>query len=445
MNPQLPFFAFPLGLPLVSSTNLMDLNQSPFNHSVSNLLASGLTFQSASPFYFGNSIPNIMALNQSDPVFETTKKQRLNTSEAIYSLFSNPFDSQGRSETATQAFGSNSEQPAPVEDDDCIFLGSVPKNQTIAPNCSTSNQSIDFANQGALLNLLTQQSFSGPQIDTSSLLSAFLQTTTPLDISMYAKNNIQYDSWNQMQINPLLEQQLNQDQAKQISCASTQSGSLAASRNSTSSKVLKNQEAILIDDGVVYQTTPSRRFEEASLSDAELKLNKKERDLKVKSRQKSIKNRTNLGLCLNKEDGVKQRLVIDYNYKSSQVDEQSIVIESIDTDISSEKEFNCSKQNTEYAVIPAFEMFDSPGNRNKRNIKSVWAPCSIGLDNYTSYHKKIEEAVGMEITNEEKVIQTLKDYNMSLRDACDTLRRNKANSKHFFKVQKKPRDRVAKI
>jgi len=87
-------------------------------------------------------------------------------------------------------------------------------------------------------------------------------------------------------------------------------------------------------------------------------------------------------------------------------------------------------------------LLEDPQSRLPRRMKFQWDPCEISQEKFAKFFGEVERAVGLEITNEEKVIQTLKQYNMSQEETLEKIRRNKAHYKNYFRVQKLAKTRL---
>jgi len=110
---------------------------------------------------------------------------------------------------------------------------------------------------------------------------------------------------------------------------------------------------------------------------------------------------------------------------------------------SPETQATCTPQNSEisnqkniYADIPAFDLINSLEDRKLRKPKLVWDPNTKNAETYRKGFDSIQKTVGIEITNEIKVIEALNEYGMNLEIACEKIKRNKAFYKNHFRVQR---------
>lgn len=86
------------------------------------------------------------------------------------------------------------------------------------------------------------------------------------------------------------------------------------------------------------------------------------------------------------------------------------------------------------AKLPSFDLTCLKSQKIKsRKIKPVWNPESNLLEEWRT---KIGRAVGLDITNEEKVLKTMKEFDMKIEVAMDKIKRNRAQYKTYFRVQK---------
>lgn len=93
-----------------------------------------------------------------------------------------------------------------------------------------------------------------------------------------------------------------------------------------------------------------------------------------------------------------------------------------------------------HAKLPPFQL--SLVKQQKRKIKPlklVWNPDSIEENNTEGWMSRISQAVGIEVTNEEKVVKTLINFGMDIETALENVKRNKAFYKNYFRVKNAPR------
>jgi len=99
-----------------------------------------------------------------------------------------------------------------------------------------------------------------------------------------------------------------------------------------------------------------------------------------------------------------------------------------------------SEKEMQYATLPPFKL--SAVNSRQRKVKKinpVWTPTSLVPGTFENWVSQIGRAVGLEITNEEKVITTMKNFDMNIEVALEKIKRNKAQYKDYFRVKKLPK------
>jgi len=333
--------------------------------------------------------------------------------------------------------------------DPCLTLENFINNSTDKPSSVFNPYIFNTFNSNSFPNISNKRNLSSPLAQHESILQNFNLLEGPsteglLLLELYKQTQLSHLFQHLNHKDQVLSQLVSLNPIQQIDKFPNQLNLLQVSQQELIKNTsIKKKEIIVIDEeDSTCQTTPqSKQGNSKQIEfDPNFKKNQEKEFLPF------IKSETNTGWSRINHDTSKNFEEIKFKQKTLATKLNNLLDNEIEKEIFESMiatESTCTPQsngvpnkNDIYADIPHFELTDIREERKIRKPKLIWNPNSADAETLRKGFDPIKKIVGIEITDEIKVIGALKEYNMNLEITYEKIKRNKAFYKSHFRVQR---------